>query len=192
MARRTSLAVSLVLVSVLAGAATACTGTSEPTPVSGGTLPQPSDPDTLLPVPVDSQPTDVTGTLPPDLLFGGDLCSALTAADIAAVPIAGVTGARLGEAVSFADDQCNYDVRAGIRRVSISVKARSLDDFVNPSPAGEAIDEISGLGLAARGVQHIDGYELLVKVANGFFAVVAPDRAAAEALAKRAISRATP
>lgn len=191
MARHRSLAAA-VLVVLLAGAVSSCTGTSEPTPVSGGTLPEPSDPDTLLPVPIDSQPPDVTGSLPPDMLFGGDLCTALTADDIAAVPIAGSTGARLGETVSFADDQCNYDVQIGIRRVAITVKARSLDDFVNPSPAGEAIDEIDGLGLAARGVQHLDGYELLVKVANGFFAVVAPDRATAEGLAKQAIARAAP
>lgn len=191
MARHRSLA-AVVLVVLLAGAVSSCTGTSEPTPVSGGTLPEPSDPDTLLPVPIDSQPPDVTGSLPPDMLFGGDLCTALTADDIAAVPIAGSTGARLGETVSFADDQCNYDVQIGIRRVAITVKARSLDDFVNPSPAGEAIDEIDGLGLAARGVQHLDGYELLVKVANGFFAVVAPDRATAEGLAKQAIARAAP
>lgn len=191
MARHRSLAAA-VLVVLLAGAVGSCTGTSEPTPVSGGTLPEPSDPDTLLPVPIDSQPPDVTGSLPPDMLFGGDLCTALSADDIAAVPIAGSTGARLGETVSFADDQCNYDVQIGIRRVAITVKARSLDDFVNPSPAGEAIDEIDGLGLAARGVQHLDGYELLVKVANGFFAVVAPDRATAEGLAKQAIARAAP
>ncbi len=191
MARHRSLAAA-VLVVLLAGAVSSCTGTSEPTPVSGGTLPEPSDPDTLLPVPIDSEPPDVTGSLPPDMLFGGDLCTALTADDIAAVPIAGSTGARLGETVSFADDQCNYDVQIGIRRVAITVKARSLDDFVNPSPAGEAIDEIDGLGLAARGVQHLDGYELLVKVANGFFAVVAPDRATAEGLAKQAIARAAP
>lgn len=192
MARHRSLAAVVLVVLLLAGAVSSCTGTSEPTPVSGGTLPEPSDPDTLLPVPIDSQPPDVTGSLPPDMLFGGDLCTALTADDIAAVPIAGSTGARLGETVSFADDQCNYDVQIGIRRVAITVKARSLDDFVNPSPAGEAIDEIDGLGLAARGVQHLDGYELLVKVANGFFAVVAPDRATAEGLAKQAIARAAP
>ena len=189
MARRWLL-VATAVAGVLGSLTAACTGDSEPASQQTATLPTPAEPDTLLPVPDNTLAPDVTDTLPPDLLFGGNLCTALTAADIAAVPIAGSTGARLGEAISAADDQCQFDVLVGIRRVAITVKARSLADFVTPSQTGEPIDEIKGLSLAARGVQHADTYEVLVKVDNGFFAVIAPDRPTAEALAERAIPRA--
>jgi hypothetical protein len=54
------------------------------------------------------------------------------------------------------------------------------------------VDEIADLGLAARGVAHDDTYTVIVKVENGFYAVTAPTRATAVALADAAVQRALP
>ena len=63
--------------------ARAAAPTSRPSGTVGLTLPMPAAPDTLLPVPDDTQPPDITETLPPDALFGGDLCTALVDGDFA-------------------------------------------------------------------------------------------------------------
>ncbi|MEY4173003.1 MAG: hypothetical protein RI900_168, partial [Actinomycetota bacterium] len=85
---------------------------------------------------------------------------------------------------------CQFDVTAGGTVYSVLVRARSQPDFVTPTEGDEAIDELDGPGLAARGVQFDDRYEVTVKVSNGYFAVSAPTRDAALALAAKAVPRA--
>ena len=62
--------------------------------------------------------------------------------------------------------------------------------LIEQIPAVTYIEDLDGPGLAARGVQFADRYSLTVKVENGYFAVEAPTRDAALALAQRAVPRA--
>lgn len=163
----------------------------ESIPVTVGSLPEPPDPGTLLPVVVDTAPPD-DGTAPPGALFGGNLCTALTDADLAAVNLGGGRGELVGDpAATF--DGCDYTLEVGSATVHVVVTARSQADFANPSAAdGVPIDELNGIGDAARGVERESGYEVYVKVSNGWFSVLAPTEASARALALRAVPRATP
>lgn len=194
---------SWLAVAALVSLAAACGTRDDVTSATGLTLPLPSGPDTLLPVPNDTQPPDVTDTLPPDALFGGDVCTALTDADLPGT---------LVDSGALSEDSCQYVVRVGGREMEIVVQLQSPADFLNPGVGDEEVDELSGIGLAARGVTHVLGagvstsdattdstvgvvvteYEVIVKVPNGFFSVTAPDRATAERLARAAEPRAVP
>jgi hypothetical protein len=173
----------------------ACSGGAEETSGSA-TLPAPSAPDTLLPVPNDTQPPDVTESLPPDALFGGDVCTALTDDDFRGVSIDGRGAGRVTDSAALSEDSCQYLVQVGSREYEVVVQVQSPSDFLNPGVTGEVVDELDGPGLAARGVTHTtetgEEYEVIVKVGNGFFSVTAPDRASAVALATKAEPRATP
>lgn len=173
----------------------ACSGTEEETSGSA-TLPAPSAPDTLLPVPNDTQPPDVTESLPPDALFGGDLCTALTEADFRGVSIDGRGAGEVTDSGALSADSCQYLVAVGSREYEVVVQVQSPGDFLNPGTTDEVVDELDGPGLAARGVTHVtetgEEYEVLVKVENGFFSVTTPDRSSAVALATHAEPRATP
>jgi len=186
---RALVAVALVSTMALGALFTGCTGDSEPAPQAGGALPTPSDPDTLLPVPEGTDTPDPTVSLPPDLLFGGELCAALTADDVRGVRFGSSASARLDDTVKLSEDSCQFLLTAGGSRWSVVVKARSQPDFVTPAPGGETVEELPGPGLLARGVQFDDRYEVTVKVPNGYFAVVAPTRDAALALAAKAVPR---
>lgn len=173
----------------------ACSGGDEETSGSA-TLPTPSAPDTLLPVPNDTQPPDVTESLPPDALFGGDLCTALTEDDFRGVSIDGRGAGRVTDSAALSADSCQYLVQVGSREYEVVVQVQSPGDFLNPGVTDEVVDELDGPGLAARGVTHAtaagEEYEVIVKVENGFFSVTAPDQASAVALATKAEPRATP
>lgn len=162
----------------------------ESIPVTVGSLPEPADPGTLLPVVVETAPPQ-DGTAPPGALFGGNLCTALTDVDLAAVNVGGDRGELVGDpAATF--DGCDYTLEVGSATVHVVVTARSQADFASPAFGDEAVDELDGLGEAARGVERSNGYEVYVKVSNGWFSVLAPTEASARALAVRAVPRATP
>jgi hypothetical protein len=174
----------------------ACSGGAEPTGGSSGGLPEPSEPDTLLPVPNDTQPPDVTDSFPPDALFGGDVCTALTEDEIARVSIDGRGAGRVTDVAPLSEDSCRYLVKVGSREYDVIVQVQSPSDFLNPGGTDEVVDELDGPGLAARGVTHVtetgEEYEVIVKVENGFFSVTTPDQASATTLATKAEPRANP
>ncbi len=185
--------VALLVVVASPAALLACSGSNgTPTNASGLTLPMPGDPDTLLPVPDNTLPSDISTTLPPDALFGGDLCTGLLAADFARTTFGGAGTGRLLSAEPLSEDSCAYTVAAGSKEFTIVLQARSQSDFLSPATTDEVIQEINDLGLAARGVDHGDTFTVIVKVENGFFAVSAPERASAVSLAAAAIPRALP
>lgn len=167
-----------------------CSGSGEQPPGTVGPLPEPSGPDTLLPVIPDTAPPDVSTTLPPDALFGADMCLALSPDDFRGVSFGSSTAGRLQQTLRVSEDSCQFDVSAGGAVYSVLVRARSQPDFVTPTEGDEEIDELDGPGLAARGVQFDDRYEVTVKVSNGYFAVSAPTRDAALELAAKAVPRA--
>ena len=167
-----------------------CSGSGEQPPGTVGPLPEPSGPDTLLPVIPDTGPAEVSTTLPPDALFGADLCQALAADDFRGVRFGSSTSGRLQQTLRVSEDSCQFDVLAGSTVYPVLVRARSQPDFVTPTEGDEEIEELDGPGLAARGVQFDDRYEVTVKVDNGYFAVAAPTRDAALALAAKAVPRA--
>lgn len=168
----------------------ACSGSGEQPPGTVGPLPEPSGPDTLLPVLPDTAPPDISTTLPPDALFGADMCLALTADDFAGVRFGSSSSGRLQQTLRVSEDSCQFDVAVGSTVYQVLVKARSQPDFVTPTEGDEEIEELDGPGLAARGVQFEDRYEVTVKVDNGYFAVSAPTRDAALDLAAKAVPRA--
>ncbi len=176
-------------------ACSACSGNDDETSGSA-TLPTPSAPDTLLPVPNDTQPPDVTESLPSDALFGGDLCTALTEDDFRDVVIDGRGAGRVADSGALSEDSCQYLLQVGAREYEVVVQVQSPSDFLNPGVADEVVDELDGPGLAARGVTHAteigQEYEVLVKVENGFFSVTSPDQASAVELATKAEPRSTP
>ena len=184
-ARRAVVAV-LLASAVVAG----CHGpAAEPVPNSVGSLPEPSDAGTLLPVVVVTDPPG-EGTAPPGALFAGDFCTSLTEADISAVVFSGLGRGSLSDVPTAALDGCSYPVAAGGEEFSVVVTARSQADFAAPATGDEAIDELAGVGEAARGVTRASGYEVYVKVPNGWFSVLTPDATSATALARRAAERA--
>ena len=63
-------------------------------------------------------------------------------------------------------------------------------DFDSPGVDGSAPEPVSGLGLEANVRELIDGtFDVIVRVANGWFSVNSPDRESAVAFALRAIER---
>jgi hypothetical protein len=104
----------------------ACNGGAA-TPTSGLTLPPPQAPDTLLPsVNITDPPID-TEPIPADAMFGGDVCTALTAADIAKV-----FGARLTDTGLLSVDTCRFLVGTGPKQVDVRVALSSLAEFTAP------------------------------------------------------------
>ncbi len=144
-------------------------------------VPNPDTSDTLLPVITDNIETDDTGTLPPDALFGGDLCSALETSDFSGL-------GRVRDTSPLSLDSCQWTVGTDV----VIVKLATPDDFARPGTADEEIAPIDGVGLDAIGVAHPDSYQVYVRVENGHFSVTAPTPSAAERLAGAAAERATP
>ena len=115
--------VSVCIVALLG----ACQAQSVDPPDTVGSLPLPEEATTLLPdVVVSYVPDD---TLPPGVLFAGQLCNALTADDVATVSIAGPGRATLLNTQELADDLCGFVVRAGGDEYTLLVRARSIADF---------------------------------------------------------------
>jgi len=225
---RRGLGFSLAAVAVLL---TACSGGGA-TSTSGLTLPPPQAPDTLLPSENITDPPIDTNPVPPNAMFAGDVCTALTSADVAKV-----FNARLVDVSPLALDTCRFLIGTGARQVDVRVGLSTIAEFTAPQqrdisdvgptlptspvtesttdsdipnnvppPAGPVItdtpsgtestttevvagpppevEELTGVGLAVRGLQQGRFYEVYVKVARGFFTVLAPTKADAIALAK--------
>ena len=143
-------------------------------------VPNPDTSDTLLPVITDDVETDDTGTLPPDALFGGDLCAALDTTDFSGM-------GRVRDSSPLSLDSCQWTVGSGV----VIVKLATPDEFARPGTEDEEIAPVDGVGIDAIGVAHIDRYQVYVQVENGYFSVTAPTQAAAERLAAAAAPRAT-
>ncbi|MEQ1699813.1 MAG: hypothetical protein ABMA25_06875 [Ilumatobacteraceae bacterium] len=172
----------------------ACDSAYEEPSVTVGSLPPEPPATTLLPEVVVSFVPDDTNTLPPDTLFGGNLCSALVAADFSSVTFAGVSTGRLTDTLDITDDLCGYVVRVSGTDYTIKVRARSQSEF---SENGQQAEALTGIGVAASGVEREadesfpDGsYEVFVKVDNGYFSVLTTDASSAKSLAKAAVERA--
>ena len=155
-------------------------------PDTVGSLPIADVATTLLPdVVVSYVPDD---TLPPGVLFGGLLCTALSADDFEGVVVAGAGRATLLQTLEVADDVCGFVVRAGGDEYTILVRARNVVDFEQPATSDFDPEALTGVGQAAMGVTRSDDtYEVYVRVAAGYFSVNAPDRASALALARAAV-----
>ena len=185
MKMRAAVPLSAALLSLMA-----CSGQAPLPPDTVGPVPLASASATLLPVLDDTVPGDITVPLAPGTMFGGDVCSALTAADFAAVTIGGVATATLTAATSISEDSCGYEVHAGSTDRVIIVKAVTVDDFDHPVTTAQEIDRFSDLGEAAIGVARgDDSYEVIVQASNGYFSVTTPDKGSARALAAAAVKR---
>lgn len=179
----------LVLASVFALAA--CHSENADPTDTVGSIPIETTPTTLLPVVVDTLPPEVSTTLPAGLLFGGDLCTALTANDFARVPIGGSGTGDLIRQAPLSDDTCGYNVQLGRDEITIIVRARAASDADIPGADGSAPEPISGLGLEASVRELADGtFDVIVRVDNGWFSVNSIDRDSAIGFAQRAVTRA--
>jgi hypothetical protein len=179
----------LLLLPLLAIGLVACSE-SAPNTSNAPQDPASTDVGTLLPVLTDPNVPDTT--IPPDALFGGDVCMALDANDVASTSFRGVGRAPLTATNSPSPDSCEYTVGSGTNTASVLVQMISPDDFATPPASNEIVETISGLGLAARSINHGDTVEVQVQVTNGFFSVTTADLASARRLAERAVPRATP
>ena len=209
MDRRVAAAVvALVALMLLAG----CSG-SDPESLPPGTvgaLPTPPTPPTLLPV-VTGTDVVATGTVPPNTLFGGNPCSALSDADLRGaatlVPPTATdptvpdddlgTGVTAVVSVDPADDgpvttvavsgdACAFQVSDPVRYTAL-VRVIGVFDYESPD-----LEMLSGIGIEAKGGTLVEGdsrYTVLVKVDDGWFALEAPDRATATRLARAAAGR---
>ncbi len=173
--------------------AAGCSGTNDEPPDTVGAVPVDSETDTLLPVLADTLPADVTVTIPPGTLFGGEPCSALVEADFRNVTFTGLGRGTMTAQTMLGEDVCGYDITAGSAQFVVIVKAKSADDFDHPVTTAQQIDQLDGLGEEAIGVRRgDDAYEVIVRMSNGYFSVTTPDKASARALAAVAAGRALP
>ena len=171
--------------------AAGCSGANEQPPGTVGVVPVASEVGTLLPVLADTVPPDITVTIAPGTLFGGDPCMALVADDFRSVTIGGVATGTLTSTSVLSEDTCGYDVRVRGDDVLVVVQVESADSFDNPVTTAQEIDKFDDIGEEAIGVARGDDrYEVIVRVSNGYFSVATPDRASARALAIVAAERA--
>lgn len=179
----------LLLVPLLAIASAAC---SESAPTTTEAPPAPATSDAVTLLPVVTPPNTPDTTLPPDAMFGGNMCSALTAADIESTSYRGIGTAPLTSTDSPSPDSCSYTVGTDPRSATVLVQMISPDDFAAPPASNEIAEPVTGLGLAARSINHGATVEVQVQVRNGYFSVTTPDGASARRLAERAAPRADP
>ncbi|MCE9623761.1 MAG: hypothetical protein K8R99_15585 [Actinomycetia bacterium] len=146
---------------------------------------------TLLEFIPDTDPPDPTAepTVPPQSLFGGDPCRALTAQDFTVV-IAGLGRGQLVDASPLSDDECGYVVIVVGQEYNISVQAIDPTAFGRPPAEDEVRTALTDIGLAAYIVPVDADFTVWVKVANGYFVVTAPDEELALHLAEAAAGRA--
>lgn len=161
----------------------------EEPPATVGTVPLPEEVGTLLPVEVNTLPPDDSVSLPPDALFGGDLCTSLAASDFRRVTFAGAGAGALVDSFPASEDSCQFTVEAGGDEYVVVVRARAAADLDAPAGTDAEVEALTGIGESAVGVDRGDRYEVIVKVANGYFSVTAPDATSATFLAVRAADR---
>ena len=177
----------LVALCVLAG----CYSENADSTVTLGTvgIPPEATATTLLPEVLNTE-SDITVTLPPDVLFGGDLCSALVAKDFTNVRIGGLAPGTLVDSGALSLDSCGYTVHSGRTDLQVLVAAATAQDLGQP-PIDGAPDAVAGVGMNAIGYTKPDRtYIVVVQVANGYFSVTTPDSASAVKLATIAAGRA--
>jgi len=188
-----SYALRVAALLAVCGLAVACHTESPDDPVVLGTvgeIPEASV-TTLLPEVVITDP-GLTSSLPPGIMFAGDPCSALVAADFTTVSIDGLAPGTLVDSGLLSPDTCGYTVESGRSSFVIEVAARTQQDFEQPEQAGATTSEpVAGIGLGAVSYQRPDRrHVVIVQVANGYFSVTAPDAASAAELALIAVDRA--
>ena len=176
MQRRIVTSVCAALLVVLS----ACAGSSGTPSAQTLGLPAPTDPPTLQPVENVTLPPDPDGTVPPGTLFNGDLCTALVGADFAGT---------LLDTQALSLDSCGYSVHTNGVDHTVVVQAQMQADFERPVTS-QKVDDITGVGLGAIGLDQGSQYEVIVHVANGYFSVTAFDRSEARSLAAAAARRA--
>lgn len=151
--------------------------------------------DTLFPPSRETIPVE-EGTAPEGALFGGDLCAALTQADIDGVEFPTGT-ATLREFGLLAVDRCEFLIDAGQNTYQVLVQAvtpaefaalvAGIDSAVTTPEGGPAVFEaLDDLGLEAFGLDAGTEYRVWVQADTGYFQVIAPDRGSALVLAARA------
>lgn len=169
-----------------------CRPESESPPDTVGVVPEQTT-TTLLEYVPDTDPPDPTAapTVPPQSLFGGDPCTALVAVDFTLV-IGGVARGELIDVAPLTDDTCGFLVGVADQQFNISVQAIDATTFGRQPADDEERTALVDTGLSAFGVAGEAGYEVWVKVDNGYFVVTAPDQPTAMHLARAAAKRADP
>lgn len=183
-------AIAGVLVLGLAIALVTCRDETAAPPDTVGVVGIETTPTTLLEFVPDTDPPDpsIEPTVPPQSLFGGDPCASLVAADFNIV-IAGLGRGQLIDASPLSFDMCGFLVRVADQEFYISVQALDPTSFGRPPAEGEERIALTNIGLSAYGVAVEEGYSIWVKVANGYFVVIAPDPDSARHLAVAAARR---
>ena len=169
-----------------------CRPESESPPDTVGVVPEQTT-TTLLEFIPDTDPPDPTAepTVPPRSLFGGDPCTALVAVDFTLV-IGGVARGELIDVAPLTDDTCGFVVVVADQQFNISVQAIDGSTFGRLPANDEERTALANIGESAYGVAGDAGYEVWVKVDNGYFVVIGPDQPTAIHLARAAVKRADP
>ncbi len=146
---------------------------------------------TFLPDVIITDP-GITSSLPAGVMFAGDPCRALVAADFAGVSIDGLAPGSLVDSSLLSPDTCGYSVLSGRTAFTIEVAARTRQEFEHPESSGATSSQpVSGVGLGAIVYERTDGrFVVVAHVDNGYFSVTSADAASAAELAAIAAGRA--
>lgn len=169
MSRPWALAVALVLA--------ACSGeSSAPATTSEFYFPPDSAASTLLPVIPDTLPSPESVVIPPDALFGGDLCDALDTDEVAVVKVE-----------YLAVDTCQFTL-AGAAGEVVRIEVVTGAEFLE-RPSDAADEDLTGwpdTAEVAWSTAVFAGMRVMVRVENGYFGVTAPSLAVARRMARSA------
>ena len=164
---------SLGLVAVLW--LSSCSGSSAaPGTTSEFYFPPDSAASTLLPVIPETLPPPDSVSIPPDALFGGDLCDALDTTEVAV------------ERVEYlAIDTCQFTLASG---ETVRIEAMSASDYLE-RPSDATSEDLTGWPETAEtawSAAVIGGARVMVRVGNGWYGVTAPTLALARRTARSA------
>jgi hypothetical protein len=154
---------------------------SAPNVTSGPVVPT-SPATTLHPYDTTVDVTDTT--LPPNAVFGGDPCTALTANEIARVRLGAFGYGRLFRADQRSSDSCLYLVLKGDQATTLLVKLINVDTYNAPPAANETLLVVDGVGDDAAALTRDGSATVMVHVGERYVAVTAPDLDSATALAR--------
>jgi hypothetical protein len=145
---------------------------------------------TFLPDVIITDP-GLTSSLPAGVMFAGDPCSALVAADFGSVSIGGLPPGSLVDSSLLSPDTCGYSVLSGRTAFTIEVAVRTQQEFENPEQSGATSSApVAGVGLGAIGYERTDGkFVVIAHVDNGYFSVTSADADSAAELAAIAVDR---
>lgn len=167
--RRGALAVVLLV--------SACSGeSSAPATTSEFYFPPDEAASTLLPVIPETLPSTDSVVIPPDALFGGDLCDALDTDEVAVAKVE-----------YLAVDTCLFTLEGSAAEV-VRIEVVTGAEFIErPSESSE--EDVTGwpdTADAAWSVTVFAGIRVMVRVENGYFGVTAPSLAVARRMARSA------